>query len=71
MYIYKVEVSFKHKRNIGASPDYTKVFTFKANSKQSMISQLKTEVQKVLYDLSYGDGSYKATIGKSSTKKIY
>lgn len=71
MYIYKVEVNFKHKRNIGPSPDYTKVFTFKASSKQSMVKQLKAEVQRVLYDLSYGDGSYKAIIGKASTKKIY
>lgn len=71
MYTYKIEVNFKHKRNIGTSPDYTKVFTFKANNKQAMIKQLKAEVQRVLYDLSYGDGSYKAVVGKSSFKKIY
>lgn len=71
MYTYKIEVNFKHKRNIGPSPDYTKVFTFKANCKQTMIRQLKAEVEKVLYDLSYGDGSYKAVVGKASSKKIY
>lgn len=64
MYKYKVLVSFKHKNNIGNNADYSKVFTITANDKTSMIRQLKKRVSVVLYDLSYGDGSYRASISK-------